>query len=160
MSEDKTKHWSDCAVNNGPALPVGSCDCGGMSDDIVKLCRWYAAHEGDTSYGATFEDAAAEIERLRAALAARQKGHFDGERIVSDAEANAVAAEREACARIADEHKGSATRKRKRKRDGRPLGFMHEEAMIEVAAEERGEDIAAEIIAAAIRARCKPDPNV
>lgn len=23
-------HWSDCAVNNGPALPVGECDCGGF----------------------------------------------------------------------------------------------------------------------------------
>jgi hypothetical protein len=23
-------HWSDCAVNNGPALPVGECDCGGL----------------------------------------------------------------------------------------------------------------------------------
>lgn len=23
-------HWSDCAVNNGPALPIGECDCGGL----------------------------------------------------------------------------------------------------------------------------------
>ena len=28
-----TEHWSDCAVNNGPALPVGSCDCGGFKSD-------------------------------------------------------------------------------------------------------------------------------
>ena len=21
-------HWSDCAVNNGPAYPAGPCDCG------------------------------------------------------------------------------------------------------------------------------------
>lgn len=25
-----TKHWSDCAVHNGPALPAGECDCGGL----------------------------------------------------------------------------------------------------------------------------------
>ena len=23
------QHWSDCAVHNGPALPVGKCNCGG-----------------------------------------------------------------------------------------------------------------------------------
>jgi hypothetical protein len=23
-------HWSSCAVHNGPALPVGKCDCGGL----------------------------------------------------------------------------------------------------------------------------------
>lgn len=25
-----TQHWSDCAVFNGPALPSGACDCGGL----------------------------------------------------------------------------------------------------------------------------------
>ena len=24
------QHWSDCAVYNEPALPVGPCDCGGL----------------------------------------------------------------------------------------------------------------------------------
>lgn len=24
-----TRHWSDCAVHNAPAMPVGECDCGG-----------------------------------------------------------------------------------------------------------------------------------
>lgn len=24
------EHWSDCAVHNAPALPVGECDCGGL----------------------------------------------------------------------------------------------------------------------------------
>jgi hypothetical protein len=24
-------HWSDCAVHNAPALPVGICDCGGLN---------------------------------------------------------------------------------------------------------------------------------
>ena len=23
-------HWSDCAIHNAPALPVGPCDCGGL----------------------------------------------------------------------------------------------------------------------------------
>jgi hypothetical protein len=27
MAADKL-HWSDCAVNNGPAYPAGPCDCG------------------------------------------------------------------------------------------------------------------------------------
>ena len=26
----KLGHWSDCAVHNGPALPFGECDCGGL----------------------------------------------------------------------------------------------------------------------------------
>ncbi len=26
----KSGHWSDCAVHNAPALPVGVCDCGGL----------------------------------------------------------------------------------------------------------------------------------
>lgn len=26
-------HWSDCAVNNGPALPPGPCTCGGFKAD-------------------------------------------------------------------------------------------------------------------------------
>lgn len=26
------QHASDCAVHNGPALPVGSCDCGEGND--------------------------------------------------------------------------------------------------------------------------------
>jgi hypothetical protein len=26
------EHWSDCAVNNGPALPIGPCDCGANMD--------------------------------------------------------------------------------------------------------------------------------
>jgi hypothetical protein len=28
-------HWSSCAVNNGPALPVGPCDCGGYQSDTA-----------------------------------------------------------------------------------------------------------------------------
>lgn len=28
---EPVQHWSDCAVNNGPALPVGPCDCGGYT---------------------------------------------------------------------------------------------------------------------------------
>lgn len=28
--KDDPAHWSDCAVYNAPALPVGPCDCGGL----------------------------------------------------------------------------------------------------------------------------------
>jgi hypothetical protein len=27
------EHWSDCTVNNGPALKAGPCDCGGIKSD-------------------------------------------------------------------------------------------------------------------------------
>ena len=27
------QHWSDCAVFNEPALPVGECNCGGLKPD-------------------------------------------------------------------------------------------------------------------------------
>jgi len=56
----------------------------------------------------------------------------------------ARAEEREACATIAWKHRGAA------ERDRRAKGFGSSE---HIAAEERGETIAAEIIAAAIRAR-------
>jgi hypothetical protein len=25
------EHWSDCAMNNGPAYEAGPCDCGGLN---------------------------------------------------------------------------------------------------------------------------------
>ena len=28
----KLTHWSDCAVYNAPALPVGECDCGAIAN--------------------------------------------------------------------------------------------------------------------------------
>ena len=59
-----------------------------------------------------------------------------------------IAAERERCAKIADSHKGSYSRKvnyRDNIRSSTP------EALVEIRAEERGEDIAAEIIARRIR---------
>ena len=32
------EHWSDCAVNNGAAMPTGPCDCGGLelADDVLE----------------------------------------------------------------------------------------------------------------------------
>lgn len=33
MTTELSKHWSDCATNNAPALPVGPCDCGGFDPD-------------------------------------------------------------------------------------------------------------------------------
>lgn len=35
-------HLSDCAVNNGPALPVGTCDCGAVAkskEEFERLSR-------------------------------------------------------------------------------------------------------------------------
>ena len=35
------KHYSDCAVNNAPALPVGPCDCGGYTEsDALMDALW------------------------------------------------------------------------------------------------------------------------
>ena len=59
--------------------------------------------------------------------------------------------EKEECAKIADAHKGSAAKQRQEK--GHLLRDMEDGLHVEVNAEERGEDIAAETIAAAIRAR-------
>lgn len=56
--------------------------------------------------------------------------------------------EREQCAKIAEAHKGSADRNLRK--NGGYKG-MSEEVLDEVRAEQRGEDIAAEMIAAAIR---------
>lgn len=56
--------------------------------------------------------------------------------------------ERERCAKIAEAHKGSAARKRREA--GRTL-HLGSEYYAEIVSEERGEDIAAEMIAAAIR---------
>ena len=58
----------------------------------------------------------------------------------------AVRAERERCAKIADAHRGAAAKKR------RARGPQADNsALDEIYAEERGEDIAAEIIARTIR---------
>ena len=62
-----------------------------------------------------------------------------------------VKTEREECAKVADSHKGAAAASRRDK--GMKFGEMEDGAVVEISAEERGEDIAAEIIAAAIRAR-------
>ena len=41
----KGQHASDCAVNNEPAFPAGSCDCGAHSDAATgrrpRLCCVY-----------------------------------------------------------------------------------------------------------------------
>jgi hypothetical protein len=63
----------------------------------------------------------------------------------------AVLAEREACAKVADEQIGEGHRSRMRK--GMKLGKLPHYAQDEIAAEERGETIASECIAKAIRAR-------
>lgn len=65
--------------------------------------------------------------------------------------ATLVEAEREACESIARDQKGKARTERLRK--GMKLGHLSQEANDEIIAEERGENIASEEIAAAIRAR-------
>lgn len=35
----KRIHWSDCAINNGPALRAGPCDCG-----MLELALHAAEH--------------------------------------------------------------------------------------------------------------------
>lgn len=35
-------HWSSCSVNNGPALPVGSCDCGNDAPDAGNVIPFRA----------------------------------------------------------------------------------------------------------------------
>jgi hypothetical protein len=37
------EHWSDCAVHNGPALPVGPCDCGASSPPAPGEVEWLRA---------------------------------------------------------------------------------------------------------------------
>lgn len=32
-------HKSDCALHNGPALPVGPCDCGATQAEFERLAR-------------------------------------------------------------------------------------------------------------------------
>lgn len=38
--KERPGHWSDCAVHNEPALPVGGCDCGGL--DLTAYDRYRA----------------------------------------------------------------------------------------------------------------------
>lgn len=35
-----TKHYSDCAVNNGPAYAPGHCDCGGYPNILEGQHAW------------------------------------------------------------------------------------------------------------------------
>ncbi len=67
----------------------------------------------------------------------------------------AIKREREACAKLAEQHKGSAARRRKER--GQRLVSYSPEIQIEINAEERGEDLAAECIARAIRARSEKE---
>ena len=60
-----------------------------------------------------------------------------------------VVAENERCAKVAEKHKGSAAAKRRHK--GQQFKFLPPDAVPEIEAEERGEDIASEMIARAIR---------
>ena len=84
--------------------------------------------------------------------------HYDGpsdpasfRKAIAQVWIEAAKVEREACAEIADQHKGSAAKKRQSK--GQRLVGVDEQIVATIQDEERGEDIAAEMIASAIRAR-------
>ncbi len=84
--------------------------------------------------------------------------HYDGpsdpasfRRAVAEVWIEAIKIEREACAVIATQHKGSAAKARHEK--GQKLSGLEDGLVVEIIAEERGEEIAAETIAGAIRAR-------
>lgn len=82
--------------------------------------------------------------------AIRPENTDDIGRLVVHAFEAAVKEERERCAKIADAHKGSAAKKR-REKFGKLSSFGLDNGA-EIETEERGEDIAAEMIARAIRA--------
>lgn len=64
----------------------------------------------------------------------------------------AIEIERKACADLAESHRGSAAKRRFAL--GRPLGEIEDDGLVvQIRAEERGEDIAAEIISHDIRCR-------
>lgn len=44
-------HWSDCAVNNGPAYPAGPCDCGMLELTENLAEQWVAASIADARSG-------------------------------------------------------------------------------------------------------------
>lgn len=68
---------------------------------------------------------------------------------------DAVLSEREACAAICDAHPATVVVEREQKRNGRKLS---PEAWDDINTEERGEKIASEILAKAIRARSEAKP--
>lgn len=68
-----------------------------------------------------------------------------------------VSASVECCASVADGHKGRAAEQRCQKAKGRPsfrFADLLPEAQTEIIAEERGEDIASEMIGMALRKLC------
>ena len=76
--------------------------------------------------------------------------------LIDEARAEGYAAGLEAAAIVADQHRGSAAKARLAK--DQPLGRIDDDGLVvEIRAEERGEDIAAEIIAKAIRALGKEE---
>lgn len=102
-----------------------------MSDIVERLVDLHKQATVERYVGKCVSDAIAEILRLR----------------------TAVIAERDACAKVARSHIGSAANRRKERR---LRGRLSDAALAEVLAEERGEDIAAELIETAIRARSTP----
>lgn len=119
-----------------------------MTDDFIPIkppspIEWTFDETGMSTDQITARKATMAVGRMM-----MDKGHVTVAK-VDEVILAAIQAEREACAKIAADHKGAAARARR----GRPRLVTTRLAYTDIAAEERGEDIASEIIAAAIRAR-------
>ncbi len=63
---ERVVHFSDCAIYNAPALPVGPCDCGADKDPCIVLRRaLHSAVRYMRDAGAFMED----FPEIKAALA-------------------------------------------------------------------------------------------
>lgn len=103
-----------------------------MAETLLSRAAALLEHWGG-SYPAKVNELASLLQSVRAE--GRQEG---------------FAAARERAARVASDHKGAAQRKRHAR--GQRLASLPDYAQAEVEAEERGEDIASEVIAREIRA--------
>ena len=94
-TQESVKHWSDCAVHNGPAYPAGECDCGvekEQEEDWGALAeKQLASIKRDTQ--ASFEDAmvcathkvmsefeAQPVQEADILTIAYQSGYYDGKK--------------------------------------------------------------------------------
>lgn len=50
-AQKPAQHWSDCAVNNGPAYPAGECDCGGYKPEQPAQQEPVATYHGSNDFG-------------------------------------------------------------------------------------------------------------
>ncbi len=138
-SEDKL--WRSAGRNNNLAKELAAAEAREV-EELTEAKRWEAMC---ASYQAEVAELEARVVELAEAL--------ERARAVS---AEGYAAGLAMAAIVADQHRGAAAKARLAK--GNPLGKMDDDGLVvEIRAEERGEDIAAEIIAKAIRALGKEE---